>query len=71
MPASARHVLNAPNAKRLPCSTDSARLASRSEGKRSIILAADATVPGMLQIVLNTLSACGNMTVAISQIPAE
>jgi hypothetical protein len=24
-----------------------------------------------LQIVLNTVSACGNMTVAVSQIPAE
>jgi hypothetical protein len=26
---------------------------------------------GVLQIVLNTISACGNMTVAVSQIPAE
>jgi hypothetical protein len=64
-------VLRRAERKRLPYSTDSARLAGRSESNRSIILAADATVPGMLQIVLNTLSACGNMTVAISQIPAE
>jgi hypothetical protein len=45
--------------------------AGRSESKRSIILAAEVTAPGVLQIVLNTVSACGNMTAAVSQTAAE
>jgi hypothetical protein len=64
-------VLKASNAKRPPYSADSTGLAGRSESKPSNILAADVTATGVLQIVLNTVSPCGNMTVAVSQIPAE
>jgi len=64
-------VLRASNAKRPPYSTDSTGLAGRRESKRPSILAADVTATGVLQIVLNTVSACGNMTVAVSQILAE
>jgi hypothetical protein len=39
--------------------------------RRTFIAVDRVTATGVLQIVLNTGSPCGNMTAAVSQIPAE